>query len=362
MPSTTVRKSPGAEKEGIETWLDTTCSLYYVKDLAVNPQVLLGGRYGPLYAKLHSDGYPTKGVRSIERQTPETEFEDDTDMSDSPDESLEELLEQAKKDADEKRWENLNHLLTGAVPRGPRIDDKDIDFHLSKVIVPSLGQTPQLDGSFGSLLDLVNASMVRKSRSKTVHLPQAQFPSYITKNLSILRTTTTDIELIPFDNSGVSVQCKAVLSHVNFHNRRVSPYDLGPQYSERMSMLIHVPELNLVVVGSLNGRVALLTLTKTSGSPDVHGHPLRRGFRVDWVLPRKEEEEKRIRPWCTLHGIAMSPVPSRHSKRLEVMDQRRVGGYRPTSLPAKYRLILHYVDHTILMYDIEKRGNDVLIF
>lgn len=121
-------------------------------------------------------------------------------------------------------------------------------------------------------------------------------------------------------------------------------------------MLLHVPELNLVVAGALHGRVALLTLTKTNKR--AQGLTVRRAFRVDWVLPRREEENKRLRPLCALHGIAISPVPDAKARGLNLRG-------RHGRLPhAYYRLILHYVDHTILMYDITRRvgDEDLMIF
>lgn len=121
-------------------------------------------------------------------------------------------------------------------------------------------------------------------------------------------------------------------------------------------MVLHVPELSLVVAGSLNGRVTLLSLTKTNKR--IHGLAVKRGFRVDWVLPRKEEEKKRIRPLCALHGIAISPVPDPKARGLNLRGRH---GRLPHSY---YRLILHYVDHTILMYDITRRvgDEDLMIF
>jgi hypothetical protein len=96
--------------------------------------------------------------------------------------------------------------------------------------------------------------------------------------------------------------------------------------------------------------VALLTLTKTTKS--IHGTSVRRAFRVDWVLPRRSDEVKRVRPLCALHGIAISPVPDPKARGFDLH------GRQARLPPVWYRLILHYVDHTILMYDICRQASD----
>lgn len=364
-----LKRSSNPDRPTQDIWLDTTCSLYYVKDIATDPESDLRNRFGYTYSNAHSNQWHAQTDADImdaeqSEDEVEDEMEDETDISehfsdsesaDSENKSSE--AEQQVEDAEGKRWASLSEY---PGPKGSVIDDLDKDIHLSRVIIPSFGQTPHLDSSPSSLIDLVSGAPKRQTRSKPVNLSHAQLPEYM-KNLSILRATTTDIELISLDPSCASIHCKSVITYHNHHRRRVEPYDLQRHISERISMLIHVPELNLVVAGALNGRVALMTLTKTKAN--VHGRPLRRGFRLDYVLPRKSEEEKRMRPWCTLHGIAVSPVPGRHATGLDLMDDNRAGNrISRQPLPLKYRLILHYLDHTILMYDIEKRGHDMLIF
>jgi hypothetical protein len=120
-------------------------------------------------------------------------------------------------------------------------------------------------------------------------------------------------------------------------------------------MLHHVPELNLIVAGSPTGRVALLTLTKTAKK--LNSNQLRYGFRVECVLPRKRElEREKMPPRCTLVGVAVAPVPwqpGHHSLELHPKTDARARGVPEV----KYRLIMHYKDHTILMYELE-RGRD----
>ncbi|KAK3328848.1 hypothetical protein B0H66DRAFT_539517 [Apodospora peruviana] len=357
-------------RQGSDRWLDTTCSLYYVKDLAPDPEKVLRNRYGPVYSKIHADKYRPKISTTtmvdveVEADEDEEDEDDDTDMSDSPSGGSDVSFDTGSPlfapqgpsvkeiTATENRWATVSKF---PGPKGSTLDDLDNDVHLIRTIVPSFGQTPLLDGSMGCLIEFVSRSLDRQSKSRPVSLENAQFHPWVAKNLSILRTTTTDIELHPLDSAGTGIMCKAVLTHHNHHKRRVEPYDLSAPVSERTSMLVHVPELSLVVAGALNGRVAILTLTKTN--KHLHGMSWRRGFRVNWVLPRKEEEDKRLRPWCALHGIAVSPYPERRARGLELF-----GDTNRFTPPGKYRLILHYMDHTILVYDIERRGEDVLIF
>lgn len=153
-------------------------------------------------------------------------------------------------------------------------------------------------------------------------------------------------------------------------------------------MLLRIPELNLVIMGSMCGRVALLTLTKppqpeaalTSTPADrraeVAAEP-RRAFRVDAVLPFEAEERSKERPFVCLLGIAVSPAPEARSHGLEL---RRRGKGRRRQLPVpwdddegaarlepepgpepeleaprRWRLLLNYQDHTVLQYEIIRR-------
>ena len=116
---------------------------------------------------------------------------------------------------------------------------------------------------------------------------------------------------------------------------------------ERLNHLLHIPELSLIVVGSIHGHVALVRLTKTSPPNPQHG------FRIEWTLPRRSDVECRamapLRPlqrnssttWF-LHGIAVSPVPESHDRSHSACPRRR------------FRLMLHYYNHTILSYELTR--------
>ncbi|KAK1755148.1 hypothetical protein QBC47DRAFT_446896 [Echria macrotheca] len=344
-------------------WLDITCSLYYVRDLAPDPFVFLKNRHlaGPSYHKVHMNALQaTIKSAAAQDQTSASEEDDLSDVVDS--------LSEEPKEINNEHYVVIGRAYFGLAP-GDRwraitketppadsvLTDLEDPVHLGRTIVPCLGQTFLLRNT-GEILAFAGSSAVRKGNVRPIEFCRAPLPSHLNKNFAILRTTATDVQLQPFNRKGTGIMCRTVLTHHNHLGRRNEPWDLHSQISERISMLLHVPELNLVVLGSLNGRVALLTLTKTVRR--VHGQPLRRGFRVDWVLPRKSEEEKRLRPLCTLHGIAMSPVPDPRARGLDLH------GTRPRLPPVRYRLILHYLDHSILTYDIARRvdDGDLMIF
>ncbi|KAK0657506.1 hypothetical protein B0T16DRAFT_401846 [Cercophora newfieldiana] len=364
-PSEIIRSTstgrPGVSSPDSEAWLDTTCSLFYVRDLAPNPvdfirQRQMGGPYMRAHEGLHTTA---DGSLGEEVEMPDEEDEDWSDMMESDSDDADDSNETQGRPRcgtppiQDARWAALiNHR----GPEGSAISDISSEVHLGRAIIPSFGQTPPLDGSASGLITFANDSLTRTHNTKSIRFQHAKFPPFIAKNMTMLRTQCTDVELQPFDPHGTGVICKSVLTHHNHHNRRNEPWDLARHYSERVSMLLHVPELNLVVAGAMHGRVALLTLTKTSRS--IHGVSVRRGFRVDWVLPRRSDEVKRVRPLCALHGIAMSPVPDPKARGLDLHGKH---GRLP---PVWYRLILHYVDHTILMYDICRQmgDEDLMIF
>ncbi|KAI0120286.1 hypothetical protein F4776DRAFT_246630 [Hypoxylon sp. NC0597] len=156
---------------------------------------------------------------------------------------------------------------------------------------------------------------------------------------SILRTYEMDVELRSFEEGGVGIMFEKVIdqsrpSHAVLPSMRMS--------HERLANLIHVPELSLVVAGSMCGRVALITLTR----PEERGLPFKRAFKVEAILPTKRDEDNQLRPICPLLGVAVGPTPFSGNVELTA---------KPVS-PKRYRIMLHYYDLRILSYEIFRRS------
>src|SRR3954447_7416218 len=108
---------------------------------------------------------------------------------------------------------------------------------------------------------------------------------------------------------------------------------LGP--FERLCFVKMISELSLLVIGSQAGRVALITLTRPQIS-SPNGPVV--SFRLEKILPRKQEEDKGLRPNLPLFGMAVGPL----------QVSRKGSGLK------RWRLILHYYDHTVLSYEVSR--------
>lgn len=81
---------------------------------------------------------------------------------------------------------------------------------------------------------------------------------------------------------------------------------------ERLNMIQTIPELGILLVATQAGRVAVCSLTR-------RGDML--GFRVDWVLPTKKQEQSGHRPnLSTLLGIAVAPIQGGWASSLDSND------------------------------------------
>ncbi|KAJ9142221.1 hypothetical protein NKR23_g7490 [Pleurostoma richardsiae] len=230
------------------------------------------------------------------------------------------------------------------------------DFHLAMTMVPSTC-SHYIEFTHDELLQFIgHKEAVERSEGTVAYgLNNAKnyfpIPPDTLQNISIFRTYEMAAELSSLETDSPGVVCHRLLEHHNPHNRPVV-WDIAPNMAHRCSMLHFVPELCLVVVGSSCGRVALITLTE---APE--GHYPRRGFRVEHLLPRQSDEELMLRPFVCLLGVAISPMPDLRTGGLDLL--------RPGTTPRRWRLILNYMDHTILTYDISRPdpGSDLeLIF
>jgi hypothetical protein len=112
-------------------------------------------------------------------------------------------------------------------------------------------------------------------------------------------------------------------------------------------MLAVIPELSLVVAASQIGRAALITLTRLGDEFPSAGPVVM--FRLDLILPLKMHEDKH-RPHVPLAGMAVAPLQA--SERV-----RKEEGW----VDKRWRLILHYVDQTILSYELFRNEGEELI-
>jgi hypothetical protein len=110
-------------------------------------------------------------------------------------------------------------------------------------------------------------------------------------------------------------------------------------------MLAVIPELSLVVATSQIGRAALITLTRLKDSFASTGPVVM--FRLDLILPLKMHEDEQ-RPNVPLAGMAVSPLQTGESVGKEGWADKR------------WRLLLHYVDQTILSYELFRNEEDEL--
>lgn len=224
------------------------------------------------------------------------------------------------------------------------------------------------------MLLMPKAQSLRDYRFERGFDPEGQ---HLLHGISFLRAYDEGVEILSLEDKdeGCGVMCHHVLTNVNLW-RQTTFWDM--QFGKRASMLLTIPELNLVVLGSMCGRVALLTLTQPprrrqvdspSGSrsslPRTHPH---RAFRVEAVLPFDVEDRSRERPYVCLLGMAVSPVPETCARGLALRKSRPAayGGRKrkdgvseaeeaAAASPRRWRLILNYMDHTILQYNIVDR-------
>ncbi|TID19944.1 F-actin-capping protein subunit alpha [Venturia nashicola] len=116
---------------------------------------------------------------------------------------------------------------------------------------------------------------------------------------------------------------------------------------DRLSLQAHIPELSLLITATPKGRAAIYTLCQSPDGPNeapVYFH------RLDWMLPFKSQEDAGERPLAKLIGIATGPVQG------TIAPLRN--GVHGESL--RHRLMLHYSDHTILSYLLQKEEDRII--
>lgn len=195
------------------------------------------------------------------------------------------------------------------------------------------GDLDKLDGLFDEPFPPVKPKLVLKDGS------------------SIMRFYETDIELRSFEEEGVGIMFQHATRQTRPTAEVMDALPILEWARDRLSNIVHVPELCLVVAASMSGRVALITLTRPKGK----SLGFKRGFKVEAILPTKNDEDKRLRPMCPLFGVAVAPIPQAGS----------TGRWNKTvKVPRRYRLMIHYYDHRILSYEIHRDSitDDLSIF
>ncbi|KAG5982132.1 hypothetical protein E4U55_002259 [Claviceps digitariae] len=136
--------------------------------------------------------------------------------------------------------------------------------------------------------------------------------------------------------------------------------------TSRLSMVIHIPELFLIVVGSPIGRVILVTPTRLAQPIEKQSGVLHHGLRLEWVLPRQSDEAVFRTNKRPMHGMAVGPVQEGGVMGHHGQDAggAELGKQRRTMMPRRYRLMLHYRNHDVLTYELsrEEETGKVCIF
>jgi len=122
------------------------------------------------------------------------------------------------------------------------------------------------------------------------------------------------------------------------------------RHFDRLNMLTFIPELSLVVAASQIGRIVLITPLRLFSKDDpfeLRGPEVM--FRLDMILPL-EAHNAVHRPSVPLSGMAVSPLQTSEVGRTE-----RWEGHR------RWRLLMHYVDQTVLSYELFRDESEHLI-
>jgi hypothetical protein len=170
---------------------------------------------------------------------------------------------------------------------------------------------------------------------------QDEFDIHFPAGHAILRTYNQDVELLP-PNYPYTLRTffrgivRQQLGHLRDQLR----------HFDRLNMLAVIPELSLVVATSQIGRAALITLTRLNDDFPSAGPVVM--FRLDLILPLKMHEDQ-FRPNVPLAGMAVAPLQAS-----EMAGKEGWAGKR-------WRLLLHYVDQTILSYELFRNEGKELV-
>lgn len=190
-------------------------------------------------------------------------------------------------------------------------------------------------GSLEKRLDLEKQACIPPTDE---YVSNCRDPAPLPPGIAILRSYNHDLELIPPNHDMLSTFFwRLVRQDLGRLRDRLNHYD-------RLNMMAFIPELSLVVVASQIGRAALITLTRLKDGFYRKSAPVVM-FRLDLILPLKKDEDAH-RPNIPLAGLAVAPLQS--AKKIEPGKRR-------------YRLIMHYADHTVLSYELFRDENSGMV-
>lgn len=116
------------------------------------------------------------------------------------------------------------------------------------------------------------------------------------------------------------------------------------KHMDRLSLQAYIPELGILITATPKGRAAIYRLCQSPDGPN--GAPVF-FHRLDWMLPLKSQEDAGERPLAKLIGIATGPL------------QGTLGLQKDGEKTRRYRLMLHYSDHSILSYLLQKETDRI---
>ncbi|TKA76113.1 hypothetical protein B0A49_03514 [Cryomyces minteri] len=169
----------------------------------------------------------------------------------------------------------------------------------------------------------------------------------------LLFASVADIYLLqPWSNPDEPASCSPIVALADSLYQKPSEHTSRCNVFDRFNLSAQIPDLGVIVLASQKGRVAVLALTQvqTQVSEPTGDSFVRKvertvfAYRLDRILPFHSQEKAGQRPNAPLLGIAVGPI------------QGTAGEGRTR----RWRLMLHYLDYTVLSYEIGKGRDDVL--
>ncbi|EMD87370.1 hypothetical protein COCC4DRAFT_192422 [Bipolaris maydis ATCC 48331] len=123
------------------------------------------------------------------------------------------------------------------------------------------------------------------------------------------------------------------------------------QHAFAKNMTSIIPELGVFIIGSPIGRAAIFSLYWTTDEDSAHR---RYGFKLEYLLPFKQENENQIAgaPIGRMIGVAVSPVQGMFDgpENADGIAEQRQGVHQPR----RWRILMYYMDHTVLSFELSK--------